>query len=148
MSSFGSMVAGYRKSRGVLQRALAERVGLSPSEFSRLEKGKRRPPPLDKVLRMIAALNLTRDDAEDLLRTAAYSPSVLDGIQGVSYSSPPTPTAPDDGIAELTRVLGTLDPKRRAQCTKAFVALVTALTTPTVGAERQLESHDAKSDER
>lgn len=78
MSDFGERLVEYRKRLGMTQRALAERAGLAPSHLNPIEKGTRKPPSVESVLRMIEALRLTRGEAVELLRLASYSPLVLD----------------------------------------------------------------------
>lgn len=91
--AFGAGVRRYRKGRGMLQRALAERVGLSASEFNRMEMGKRNPPPVEKILAMVAALRLTEEEAQRLVELAGYSSAVLgkQAAAGAIASALPAP---------------------------------------------------------
>ncbi len=59
------------------QRVLAERSGLATSHLNRIEKGTRKPPRMESVLRMVQELHLTYEQAVELLELAGYSPSVL-----------------------------------------------------------------------
>lgn len=78
-NTFGERVQGYRRQLGMLQKTLAERSGLSPSHLNRIEKGLRSAPQVETVLRMIDALCLGFDEAEELVQLAGYSPLVLQG---------------------------------------------------------------------
>jgi transcriptional regulator with XRE-family HTH domain len=86
-SEFGEKLRGYRERLGLLQKELAEGAGLSPSHLTRIEKGARKPPQVDTVLRMVAVLRLSPDEAEEFVRLAGYSTLVL---QNRSLSEPET----------------------------------------------------------
>src|SRR5215204_3202901 len=77
MTGFAEELVRYRKRLGMAQQTLAERSGLTPSHLNRIEKGTRKPPPVANLLPMIAALHLSRREAEDLVRLAGYDPLVL-----------------------------------------------------------------------
>lgn len=118
----------YRKRLGMSQRALAERAEFTASHLNRIEKGARKPPLLEYVLRMIEALHLTKDEAEELVELAGYSPVVLAGGQGLAYSSPPTPAGFPQGVeADLTGLfaaLARLPQERQQACVDAIVTLI------------------------
>lgn len=77
VDTFGAKVEEYRGRLGMLQKTLAEKVGLSPSHVNRIEKGFRGPPQVEAVLSMVEALRLTRAEAEAFVQLAGYSPIVL-----------------------------------------------------------------------
>jgi transcriptional regulator with XRE-family HTH domain len=54
-TSLGHRVSARRKRKGISQRQLATTVGLTVSQVSRIEGG-RRMPPLDTFLRIAAAI--------------------------------------------------------------------------------------------
>ncbi len=87
MSDFGRKVEEHRERLGMNQKALAERVGLSPSHLNRIEKGTRKSPQVEAVLQMIDVLRLTRAEAEEFVQLAGYSPMVLE-TEGLVYNAP------------------------------------------------------------
>ena len=62
--AFGENLADERQIQGLTMRKLAERAGMSSSEISRLESG-RRDPRLSTVIRVAQALEVS---VADLLR--------------------------------------------------------------------------------
>jgi DNA-binding XRE family transcriptional regulator len=80
VDTFGAKVVEYRERLGMLQNELAKKVGLSKSHLNRIEKGTRRRPKVETVLRMIKALRLTRGEAKELCDLAELSPLVLENI--------------------------------------------------------------------
>jgi transcriptional regulator with XRE-family HTH domain len=75
--AFGAKVEEYRERLGMMQKELAKKVGLSPSHLNRIENGTREPPRVGTVRRMIKALRLTEDGANELVELAGLSPLVL-----------------------------------------------------------------------
>jgi transcriptional regulator with XRE-family HTH domain len=55
-AEFGDLLRRYRMVSGLTQAALAERAGLSERGLSDLERGVRRAPYVDTVVRLAAAL--------------------------------------------------------------------------------------------
>lgn len=82
MSSFGERLTQYRKALGMNQSVLAERSGLTTSHLNRIERGTRKPPRLESVLRIMEELHLTYEEAVELVELAGYSSSVLREIYG------------------------------------------------------------------
>jgi transcriptional regulator with XRE-family HTH domain len=80
VDTFGAKVEEYRERLGMLQIELAKKVGLSKSHLNRIEKGTRKRPKVETVLRMIKALRLTRAEAKELCGLADLSPLVLENI--------------------------------------------------------------------
>ncbi len=123
-TSFGEQVAAHRERLGMRQNALAERVGLTASHLNRIEKGGRKAPEAETVLRMIGALRLSREEAEAFVIGAGYSPLILRTGGGLSYSSPTlAPTRYD----RLTHALSRVPHGRQERCIDAIVALIDAL---------------------
>jgi DNA-binding XRE family transcriptional regulator len=80
VNAFGAKVEEYRERLGMLQMELARKVRLSKSHLNRIEKGTRKRPKVETVLRMIEALRLTRGEAKELCDLAELSPLVLENI--------------------------------------------------------------------
>jgi HTH-type transcriptional regulator, competence development regulator len=54
--SFGETIREMREAQGMGLRTAAERLGISPAYFSRIERGKERPPKPEVVKRMATLL--------------------------------------------------------------------------------------------
>ena len=73
MSPFAHLLHDLRMRHGIRQRDLAEQMGYETSYFSALEVGIKGPPPAEFVERLIAALNLSEAEQEEVRRTAVAS---------------------------------------------------------------------------
>ena len=73
-NSFGSALRAYRRTAGISQRELAERVGLDFSYISKVENGRVPPPAADTVLAICSILSLK---AEQLLALTGKIPSKI-----------------------------------------------------------------------
>ena len=62
ISHFGSFIKEKRNNIGLSLRALANIVGISTAYLSDIEKGKRNPPPAEKLCKLSQALNLNEKD--------------------------------------------------------------------------------------
>jgi predicted ATPase/transcriptional regulator with XRE-family HTH domain len=72
--SFGDILRRVRVAHGLTQEALAERSGLSVRGISDLERGVRRLPHRETILRLSAALQLPADQQQVLLAFAQREP--------------------------------------------------------------------------
>ncbi len=123
-TTFGERVVVYRNRLGMRQNALADRAGLTPSHLNRIEKGARRPPEADTVLRMAGVLRLSAEEAEAFVTSAGYSPLILRTGHGLSYSSPTVAPPSDD---RLSRAISSLPEESRERCVDALLSLIDAL---------------------
>ncbi len=71
--TFGGKVRDYRNHLGMNLIVLAERVGLTYSHLSKVERDTRPAPSIKNTLNIIDNLRLFPEQAKDLLRTAGYS---------------------------------------------------------------------------
>jgi transcriptional regulator with XRE-family HTH domain len=92
MSDFSNKLREYRERLGMKQRVLAERAGLTPGHLNKIEKGTRKPPGVETILAMVEVLRLSRDEAEELIQLAGYSPLALPEDEGLDYDTPLGPT--------------------------------------------------------
>jgi transcriptional regulator with XRE-family HTH domain len=92
MSDFSNKLREYRERLGMKQRILAERVGLTPGHLNKIEKGTRKPPGVETILSMVEVLRLSRDEAEELIQLAGYSPLALPDDEGLGYDTRQEPT--------------------------------------------------------
>lgn len=94
---FGDILRRYRVSAGMTQETLAERAGLSVRGLSDLERGARRAPHRDTVLRLAEALGADHQHREALLaaarppRMTAPVRSALAGGAATPDAAPPAP---------------------------------------------------------
>ena len=65
--SFNTKLVQYRKRSGINQKELALRIGLHYKHYNDIERGVASLPRLDTIVRIIEELNLTTDEARDLL---------------------------------------------------------------------------------
>ena len=85
MTPFGARLRALRAARGMTQKALAERLNVTPAYLSALEHGHRGQPGPGLVLEICGHLDLIWDEAEDLKHLAAQSrPKVTLDTGGLS----------------------------------------------------------------
>jgi transcriptional regulator with XRE-family HTH domain len=128
MSNFGSRVAELRDRLGMKQRTLAQRVGLTPSHLNKIEKGVRNPPAVETILSIVEVLRLNRNEAEELVNLAGYSPMVLQVGGGLVYNAPPldAPLVPDTFERFFTALgkLAILPRQRQIQCIETMIEVI------------------------
>ncbi|MFN8483498.1 MAG: helix-turn-helix transcriptional regulator [Anaerolineae bacterium] len=73
LNSFGHLLKGYRLSKGMTQKELADAVGVNGSYIARLERDERRPSR-KVVLSLAKALDLPPEDSDRLLASAQHLP--------------------------------------------------------------------------
>jgi transcriptional regulator with XRE-family HTH domain len=85
MTPFGEAVRKLRSERGITQKEMAARLGVSAAYLSALEHGQRSEPSWQLVQRIIGYFNIIWDDAEELQRLAALSrPKVVIDARNLS----------------------------------------------------------------
>lgn len=70
LTTYAQAVTAFRIRLGIPQKTLADRIGISASYENRIEKGTRKPPKLEIVIKTIQQLRLNREEAEKLLLLA------------------------------------------------------------------------------
>ncbi|MCI5077533.1 helix-turn-helix transcriptional regulator [Oricola sp.] len=73
MTPFGERLRQLRSERGMSQKEMAQKVGVSAAYLSALEHGHRGLPSWALLQRIIACLNIIWDDADELQRLALQS---------------------------------------------------------------------------
>jgi transcriptional regulator with XRE-family HTH domain len=133
MSNFGSRVVELRDRLGMKQRTLAQRVGLTPSHLNKIEKGARNPPAVETILSIIQVLLLNRNEAEELVQLAGYSPKVLQIGGGLVYNAPPLEASPStDAFERFFTSLGklaNLPRQQQEQCIERLIELIESKVT-------------------
>lgn len=64
---FGTKLAKYRSNSGMKQDELADLLWMNRSHLNEIEREKVNPPRLETIIFMVGALNLSSEDAVDLL---------------------------------------------------------------------------------
>ncbi len=94
--SFGARLRRLREAAGLTQEELASRAGLSPDAVSALERGQRKRPYPHTVRALVAALDLSEEERDDLIASApkragmAFTPP--SGHEGPTHTLPVPPT--------------------------------------------------------
>lgn len=70
-NQFGEFVTERRKSKDIGLREMAELIGLSPSYWSDIEKGRRNPPNINKLEEIANILDLTREETDMMIDMAS-----------------------------------------------------------------------------
>lgn len=99
---FGSLVRWYRRERGLTQRELAARAGLSLAALRDFEQCRRRRPRPDSLVALADGLSLGEDEAASLARAAALPrrrPGEMPDYSAPAVSAPPR-TLPSPGRGE------------------------------------------------
>lgn len=91
-SSFGALLRRYRLAAGLSQEALAERAGMSLTGIGDLERGRRRTPQRETLVRLVSALALSEEKRE-AFETAASRPSSPRRRGSTSVTVGPWPSA-------------------------------------------------------
>lgn len=60
--SFGLFIREKRKALEITLRGMARQLGIAPAYLSDIEKGKRYPPSMDKLMKIYKILKLTEDE--------------------------------------------------------------------------------------
>ena len=68
---FGEFIAKKRKAKGITLRGLAAEIGIAPAFMSDIEKGNRYPPKKETLDKIVTALSLNVDEANEMFDLAA-----------------------------------------------------------------------------
>jgi predicted ATPase/transcriptional regulator with XRE-family HTH domain len=93
-SPFADLLRRYRRRSDLTQEELAERAGLSASAISQLERGLIVAPHKDTVQLLIAALELSADDAAILAEAVSRLRSIAVDTARTALGAPTPPAAP------------------------------------------------------
>ena len=74
---FGDFVVEKRKNRGLSLRRMADLLELSPAYWSDIEKGRRNPPALPKLMEIAQLLGLSQEETDFMIDIASQD---RDGI--------------------------------------------------------------------
>lgn len=85
MTPFGEKVRELRKSRGINQKEMAQKLAISPAYLSALEHGHRGRPSWALIQQIISFFNIIWDEAEELENLARLShPRMVVDTSGLS----------------------------------------------------------------
>lgn len=82
MTPFGVCVERLRRSRGFQQQQLAAEIGINSCYLSNIENGRKGPPSIQIISRLIEALELTPEEEEELNATQRQSKQKRDMPRG------------------------------------------------------------------
>ena len=68
---FGDFVVEKRKNRGLSLRRMADLLELSPAYWSDIEKGRRNPPALPKLMEIAQLLGLSQEETDFMIDIAS-----------------------------------------------------------------------------
>jgi DNA-binding XRE family transcriptional regulator len=74
---FNERLGKYLQTLGMSQTHLAEAINMSPEHLNRIIKGKRKQPPIKKVILMGQVLRLSANDQRELIKSAGYNEATL-----------------------------------------------------------------------
>ena len=77
MMVFGEFVKEKRQKKGITLRAFADLLGIAPAYMSDIEKGKRNAPTQEILDKMINVLELSQEEANEMLDLAASSKDAI-----------------------------------------------------------------------
>lgn len=73
MTPFGLFLEGIRRSRGLQQNELGQRLGINPCYISSMEKGRKGPPSEDLLKKINVVLELDAEENRELRRVVEQS---------------------------------------------------------------------------
>lgn len=74
---FGNFIADKRKSLGITLRGMASELGIAPAYLSDIEKGRRYPPDMDKLIQIAKILKLTEDEKHTMFDLAGEGKNTI-----------------------------------------------------------------------
>jgi len=75
--SFGQLLLKYRHRLSLSQQEVAKMVGIYASDLSKIERGDRKPPRAEVVLRLLDALQLSHTERRKFVIAAGFSEAIL-----------------------------------------------------------------------
>ncbi|KOF56142.1 XRE family transcriptional regulator [Clostridium sp. DMHC 10] len=74
---FGNYIADKRKALGITLRGMASELGIAPAYLSDIEKGRRYPPDMEKLLQIAEILKLTEDEKHTMFDLAGEGKNTI-----------------------------------------------------------------------
>lgn len=74
---FGKFIAEKRKSLGLTLRGTAAELGIAPAYLSDIEKGRRYPPDMDKLIQISKILKLTEEEKHTMFDLAGEGKNTI-----------------------------------------------------------------------
>ena len=75
--SFGKFIADKRKKLGITLRGMAAELGIAPAYLSDIEKGRRYPPDMDRLIQIAKILKLTEDEKHTMIDLAGEGKNTI-----------------------------------------------------------------------
>lgn len=74
---FGNFITNKRKALGITLRGMASELGIAPAYLSDIEKGRRYPPDMDKLIQIAEILKLTEDEKHTMFDLAGEGKNTI-----------------------------------------------------------------------
>lgn len=74
---FGKFIADKRKALGKTLRGMAAELGIAPAYLSDIEKGRRYPPDINKLMQIAEILKLTEDEKHTMFDLAGEGKNTI-----------------------------------------------------------------------
>ncbi len=117
------LLQSYRERLELTKAQLAQRVGVSPSFITYLERGQRRPSQA-MLARLMQALDLTPSERKALLRAAGYQQGLMPRLNDIAEQLAELPQSErDELIEEFARMLGRWRELRRKRVRRVVIPL-------------------------
>ena len=75
--SFGKFITDKRKKLGITLRGMAAELGIAPAYLSDIEKGRRYPPDMDRLIQIAEILKLTEDEKHTMFDLAGEGKNTI-----------------------------------------------------------------------
>lgn len=75
--NFGEFIEKKRKEKDITLRGMAETLGIAPAYMSDIEKGRRYPPDMDKLLDIARILNMSEEERDLMFDLAGEGKSTI-----------------------------------------------------------------------
>ena len=75
--SFGKFITDKRKKLGITLRGMSAELGIAPAYLSDIEKGRRYPPDMDRLIQIAEILKLTEDEKHTMFDLAGEGKNTI-----------------------------------------------------------------------
>ena len=76
-TTFGEFIEKKRKEKDITLRGMAENLGIAPAYMSDIEKGRRYPPDMEKLLDIARILNMSEEERDLMFDLAGEGKSTI-----------------------------------------------------------------------
>jgi len=126
MASFGAIVAERRKSLGISQEALAERIGVSQESLSRMERGFI-APRFERLQLFADALGCSIADLFDVRIKAVEQSATVDDMEKTYGSPDHMQVGTSERAVTIERMLSSLSDYERKEIVQVVAKIITLI---------------------